>query len=1350
MDATGLYFIEREASSIRFIVNSSSEAARITSAGNVGIGTTSPGAQLQVSTAAAATKGLIVKGFTSQTAPLLVFQNSSGDTIGYRTATGTDTASFVDFTWTPNYSGGVSSPSTGTYQKTSGNNNTWDGQVYSSEGFAKNVYVSFKASQTNTYEMMGLNADPASDASYTGLDYAWFPTNSGTSDIYESNVSVGSFGSYTTSTNFSIVYDGTTVYYLKDGAIMRSVARAISGLLYLDSSFYGLNGALNSVKFGPSAGTDLAVWAGSANITTLGTVGTGTWNATAISTAKGGTALTSIGTANQVLGVNSGATGLEYKTITAGSGVSITHGANSVTIAATGGTGTVTSVSGTGTVSGITLTGTVTSSGNLTLGGTLSVAASNFASQTANTVLAAPNGAAGTPTFRALVAADIPTLNQNTTGTASGSVSGTASYLAKFTSTNVVGNSLISDNGTNILVGTQNPTYLGRFNITSSVQASTTTGIVLQNFSSLGLIGLDLFNDGNKEAFIGIGGSGYAAPYGDNVVCMAYGSVNLIFGTVGAERMRINSQGNVGIGTASPSSRFDVNTGTGANFRAAFAATNQVEIGNYSAASGYRELLIAGSPLTLYTGTAGAGSVSERVRIDSSGNVGIGTSTSLNGISTPLHVNAVSSYGSILSSQATATVVADSGGELQFAATYRTTFGGGDLTQVARIRGLRENATASNWAGYLAFYTSTGSDNPSASTERMRINSSGNVGIGTKVPANSLVIATNGPTPAILIYKSPDGVLRSAQQVAALGTGGSASNSGTTGGNEYGILNLFMSGVARCQLYAYAGGGGYNNYVLDGMSFGQTSAAAGQVVVAPVSAATKGLIVKGFTSQNASLQEWQNSTPTTLAYVDSAGGAYFPYISTASISTDLEYLGLGKTSKTFVRTVPTAPGDYVEITTMGEFGGPSYEINVVTYHNSGEYSVNKRYFFMVYFAATSGTITPIAQYGIGSSPVHDFELEAYRESAGIVVLRLRRTKNTNSTVMTAYISITEYDRAGQGLPGRTGTGTSGFGTLGGYTTGSAQLPRLTPAMVALDPVGLTGAGTPVALYAGSAFVTGAGGAFGIYGGNATGTGAGGSIILQPGAQATSGGNGVVIVRQPGGTAGTDEGQVYHDGTNLYIVNKEGGAISNSIRLQTNAGYGVSVSNFGDGAFSYLSATSGTLVLGYGSTVYLSYWNVNGTTGDLSPNIQGYALRFPNTGGFTGYLSGAGVVRVIDTAQGGGSLAFTNSSPGGYTGDQTDLVLNGSAFQRLSGTAARSIFSIAPPSGGSHVDGRMIRIYNVGTFNLTLKHNYTTGTTQANRMFCVQSADIVIATNDFAELIYDGTNNGSGAAGWRVA
>ena len=75
------------------------------------------------------------------------------------------------------------------------------------------------------------------------------------------------------------------------------------------------------------------------------------------------------------------------------------------------GSGSVTSVSGTGTVSGITLTGTVTTSGSLTLGGTLAVTPSDFSSQAANTFLAAPNGSAGVPTFRTIAAADVPALS---------------------------------------------------------------------------------------------------------------------------------------------------------------------------------------------------------------------------------------------------------------------------------------------------------------------------------------------------------------------------------------------------------------------------------------------------------------------------------------------------------------------------------------------------------------------------------------------------------------------------------------------------------------------------------------------------------------------------------------------------------------------------------------------------------------------------------------------------------------------------------------------------------------------------------------------------------------------------
>lgn len=76
---------------------------------------------------------------------------------------------------------------------------------------------------------------------------------------------------------------------------------------------------------------------------------------------------------------------------------------------ATAGGGTVTSVA-------LSLPSIFSVSGSpVTSSGTLSA---SLASQTAAYVFAAPSGTAGTPTFRALVASDIPTLNQSTTGSA--------------------------------------------------------------------------------------------------------------------------------------------------------------------------------------------------------------------------------------------------------------------------------------------------------------------------------------------------------------------------------------------------------------------------------------------------------------------------------------------------------------------------------------------------------------------------------------------------------------------------------------------------------------------------------------------------------------------------------------------------------------------------------------------------------------------------------------------------------------------------------------------------------------------------------------------------------------------
>lgn len=180
----------------------------------------------------------------------------------------------------------------------------------------------------------------------------------------------------------------------------------------------------------------------------------------------------------------------------------------------TSNTGTVTSVSGTGTVSGLSLSGTVTTSGSLSLGGTLAVTPSNFASQTANTVLAAPNGTSGTPTFRALVAADIPTLNQNTTGTAS----------------NVTGTVAIANGGTGATTAGAALTNLGAYPASNPSGYTNNTGTVTSVTAGTGLAGGTITTTGTVSlATSGVTANTYGSSTAIPVITVdAYGRATTI------------------------------------------------------------------------------------------------------------------------------------------------------------------------------------------------------------------------------------------------------------------------------------------------------------------------------------------------------------------------------------------------------------------------------------------------------------------------------------------------------------------------------------------------------------------------------------------------------------------------------------------------------------------------------------------------------------------------------------------------------------------------------------------------------------------------------------------------------
>jgi hypothetical protein len=198
------------------------------------------------------------------------------------------------------------------------------------------------------------------------------------------------------------------------------------------------------------------------------------------------------------------------------------------------------------------------------------------------------------------------------------------------------------------------------------------------------------------------------------------------------------SNQNVGIGTASPTARLDI---TGSSFATAnvnFAQrTDDTTVSTattWSASSGNYMARNLGGALTFNSGnTIGSSAGTERMRIDSSGNVGIGTSSPLGTLG--------------ISGSATATIVIPRSSNGTTASPVETQLIASTFTNGTFGAGIFAlNSFSDTSANFLTFKTTaTGNGSP---TERMRVDSSGNVGIGTTTPKLRLsgrVLSINGP-----------------------------------------------------------------------------------------------------------------------------------------------------------------------------------------------------------------------------------------------------------------------------------------------------------------------------------------------------------------------------------------------------------------------------------------------------------------------------------------------------------------------------------------------------------------------------------------------------------------------------
>lgn len=170
-----------------------------------------------------------------------------------------------------------------TVTKSGGTNGAYDASAVTSASWTGAATLSFRAASTAIGFFAGLNTDPMTDDSFGSIDYAFRCDYDGTLMIYESGSLIATVGQYSTSDLLTIHYSGTTVRYMVNGQIVRSVAVSAGLSFYFDSSIYFLGAAITDLVF--QNGSTIAAGSTSATLTGLAATAQALkegWYATAI------------------------------------------------------------------------------------------------------------------------------------------------------------------------------------------------------------------------------------------------------------------------------------------------------------------------------------------------------------------------------------------------------------------------------------------------------------------------------------------------------------------------------------------------------------------------------------------------------------------------------------------------------------------------------------------------------------------------------------------------------------------------------------------------------------------------------------------------------------------------------------------------------------------------------------------------------------------------------------------------------------------------------------------------------------------------------------------------------------